>query len=157
MEQMDTIDQQIITYLVEDGRMPNSRLAKMIGLSESATLERVRRLENAGVIEGYSARVNPLKVDRGLEVYITFTMDTQRTIEDVRRFEAMLIEMEEVLSCSHLLGRIDFIAHVAVKDVDALHKLLNEKLIPLGYIGRIESLAVLKTLKRYRSPVFLDC
>lgn len=135
--------------------MTNARLAREVGLSESATLERVRRLETSGVIQGYTALVEPVRVDRGLEVFMTFTLKNQR-VEEVEGFVSALSEMDEVLCSAQVLGRFDFIAHVAVRDVTALENFINEKLIPLGIIDRMESMTVLKMMKRAHPPLPLQ-
>jgi DNA-binding Lrp family transcriptional regulator len=137
------------------GRMTNARLAREVGLSESATLERVRRLETTGIIQGYTALVEPGQVGRGLEVFMTFTLKNQR-VEEVEGFVTALSEMDEVLCSAQVLGRFDFIAHVAVRDVTALENFINEKLIPLGIIDRMESMTVLKMMKRAHPPLPLQ-
>jgi len=152
---MDRIDLKILRTLMADGQTTNSRLAKTIGLSESATLERVRRLESSGVIQGYRALVEPAKVGRGLEVLMTFSLHNQST-EDVQRFAAAMLGMDEVLSCAQVLGRFDFIAHVAVNDVAALEKFINEKVIALGGILHMETLTVLRMVKRAQPPLPLE-
>lgn len=136
---------------MEDGRLSNSKLAKGIGLSESATLERVRRLEAAGVIQGYSVRVAPASVGRNLELFMTFTLKNQ-SLEEIQRFEALIQDMDEVLTCAQTLGRADFMAHIAVEDVNALSAFINHKLLPLGCIERMESMTILNMLKRYNPP-----
>ncbi len=135
-----------------DGHLTNTKLAKKIGLSESATLERVRRLEASNIIEGYTIQVNPAKVGRMLEVYMTFMLKNQ-SIEDIQRFEDALAQMDEVLSCEQVMGRFDFLAHVAVKDIESLQHFINQRLIPLGVIDRMESLTVLKMRKRSHPPL----
>ncbi len=153
---METKNKEILRSLMIDGHLSNAGLAREIGLSESATLERVRRLEKEGVIEGYSARVAPAQVDRGLEVYTTFCLKNQ-SVEAVTRFEEAVAEMDEVLNCVQLLGRFDFIAHIAVRDVDALQEFIVRCLLPLGAsIDRMESLTVLKTLKRNHPPLPIE-
>ena len=152
---MDRIDTKILRILMEDGHVTNARLAKTIGLSESATLERVRRLESSGVIHGYQALVEPARVDRGLEVVMTFSLQNQST-EEVGRFMSAMARMDEVLSCAQVLGRFDFVAHVAVKDVPALERLINQSLIPLGGINRMESFTILKMVKRFHPPFPLN-
>lgn len=148
---MDSQDQKIIRLLTIDGRTTNARLAKAVGLSESATLERVRRLEKTGVIGGYSVRVEPASLGLGLEVIMAFSLQNQ-SVADIRRFEAAVLAMDEVLICAQVLGRFDFVAHVAVRDVQALQEFINEKLIGLGVIARMETLTVLKMVKRFHSP-----
>jgi DNA-binding Lrp family transcriptional regulator len=152
---MDQIDSKILRILMTDGHTTNARLAKTIGLSESATLERVRRLEHAGIIRGYMALVEPARVGRGLEVIMTFSLQNQ-SVDEVARFMEAMASIDEVLSCSQVLGRFDFIAQIAVKDVPALERLINRKLIPLGGINHMESFTVLKMVKRFHPPLPLD-
>lgn len=149
---MDAIDQQILCQLMLDGRLSNNRLAKAIGLSESATLERVRRLEGQGIIRGYTALVEPARVGRNLELFMTFTLKNQ-TPAEIERFEAIVGEMDEVLTCAQTLGQADFIAHIAVADIQALSQFINQKLLPLGCIDRMESMTVLNMLKRGHPPL----
>src|SRR5262245_58932470 len=146
---MDPIDSKILRHLIEDGRVTNAKLAREVGLSESATLERVRRLEAAGIIGGYMAAVEPAAVGRPLEVLTTFTLNNQSP-EDIQRFEQAMRELPEVLSCAQVLGRFDFLAHIAVRDIAALQAFIGEKLIGLGLIRRMESLTFLRMVKRYR-------
>ena len=150
---MDKTQTNILRTLLADGHITNAELARRVGLSESATLERVRRLERTGVIEGYTVRVEPARVGRSLEVYMTFTLKNQGPAE-VERFAAAMTEFDEVLSCVQLLGRFDFLAHVAVRDVEALQEFISERMLPLGTcIDRMESLTVLKTIKRCHPPL----
>ncbi len=138
-----------------EGRITNTRLARAVGLSESATLERVRRLESSGVIQGYGARVDPQAVGRSLEVIMAFTLRKQKP-EDVAHFGSAMASMDEVLDCAQVLGRFDFIAHVALQDVPALDIFIHDKVIPLGLVDRMESLTILKTLKRAHPPLPLQ-
>jgi Lrp/AsnC family leucine-responsive transcriptional regulator len=152
---MDATDLKILRQLMLDSHVTNARLAKLVGLSESATLERVRRLETAGIIGGYTITAEPARVGRGLEVLMTFTLKNQG-MEDIRRFEEAMLGLDEVLTCAQVLGRFDFVAHVAVRDVEALQRFIGEKLIGLGVIDRMESLTVLHMLKRNRPPLPLE-
>lgn len=152
---MDSIDQNIIRLLVKDSRITNAQLAKRVGLSPSATLERVRRLESQGPISGYTARIEPEQVERGLQVIMAFVLKNQDA-EAVSQFEHTMQYMPEVLACFQVLGRFDFIAHVAVKDIPALQRFVNEHLIHLGAINRMETLTVLKSVKRYEFPIVLE-
>ena len=149
---MDAIDSKILRSLMTDGHMTNARLAKVAGLSESATLERVRRLEGTGVLKGYTALVEPSSVGRGLEVFMTFTLKNQN-LKDVRRFEKAMADMDEVLSCAQVLGRFDFVAHIAVSDIAALERFISLKLIAPGGIDRMESMTILKMVKRFHPPL----
>lgn len=148
---MDPIDAQLLRLLISDAKTTNARLAREVGLSESATLERVRRLEKTGVIGGYTTQVEPADIGLGLEVIMNFTLHNQ-SVQDLHRFEAAMVALDEVLSCAQVLGRFDFVAHVAVRDIPALQQLINDKLIALGVISRMESFTIFKNVKRYRAP-----
>ncbi|MEM0951544.1 MAG: Lrp/AsnC family transcriptional regulator [Cyanobacteria bacterium P01_H01_bin.74] len=147
---MDKVDKKIIRLLMQDSKITNSKIAKLIGKSESATLERVRRLEKTGIIEGYSIYVSPKQVERGLELFITMTL---KNTDYMHQFELAIQQMDEVLTFAQILGRSDFLAHVAVKNAEELSNFVNQKLIPLGYIERIESMTVLNMLKRNFPPL----
>ena len=148
---MDQIDRDILRNLLGNGRMTNAALAKEVGLSASATFERLRRLEETQVIEGYSARVDPKCVGRGLEVFMTFTLKNQNPAE-FQRFNEAMTARDEVLDCAQVMGRFDFIARIAVADIDELRSFINEHLIVLGCIDRMESLTVLEMVKRSHPP-----
>lgn len=148
---MDKLDAQIIRLLIADSHITNSKLAKKIGLSESATLERVKRLEAMQVIRRYTVEVDLEKIGHSLEVFMTFTLKNQ-DVTELENFMGAMQNLDEVLSCAQVLGRFDFIAHIAVRDVKDLQSFINEKLIPLGCIARMESLTVLKTIKRIHQP-----
>jgi Lrp/AsnC family leucine-responsive transcriptional regulator len=151
---MDKLDQQILRILALEGNITNSKLAKRVGLSESATLERVRRLEAANIINGYVAKIDPYKVDRGLEIMMMLVLKNQNA-EQIHEFEKAMANMDEVLSCAQLLGRFDFIAHIAVKDIPSLQRFI-ERLISLGCIDRMESLTVLKMIKRNHPAIPIE-
>lgn len=148
---MDSTDKKIVRILLGNGRITNAALAKSVGLSASATFERLRRLEDSGVVGGYSARVEPERVGRGLEVLMTFTLKNQNPAE-VERFTQAMLERDEVLSCFQVMGRFDFVSQIAVADIQALRTFIYDHLIALGCIDRMESLTVLKVIKRAHPP-----
>jgi DNA-binding Lrp family transcriptional regulator len=144
---MDQRDLDILRELQRNGRISNSALARAVGLSESATLERVRRLEADGIIRGYAARIEPASVGRGIEALITIQLSHHQELE-VERFKQALLEMDEVLSCFAVAGRYDFIALVAVHSMEDFNQLVASRLLKLRAIDRIETMFVLNTLKR---------
>ena len=152
---MDLKDAAILKALAANSKITNALLAKQIGLSESACLERVKRLEQNEVIQGYSIIIDPEVTDRQLEVYMAITLENQQP-KDVDVLIQHIQQMDEVLSCAQVLGRFDFIAHVAVRDTEALQELINYKLAHLKNIRRVESLTVINTVKRPSAPVPLD-
>jgi Lrp/AsnC family leucine-responsive transcriptional regulator len=152
---MDNKDKQILKILADNSKTTNSQLAKQINLSESACLERVKRLENQGVIEGYTLCINPIATNRPLEVLMAITLENQ-SATDVQEFIDIIKAMNEVLSCAQVLGRFDFMIHVAVKNTQELQSLINEKLTSIKIIRRVESMTVLNMPKRPIPPIPLD-
>ena len=93
---LDAIDRRIIAELQADGRLTNNDLAGRIGLSPSPCLRRVRALEVAGVIEGYTARLNPARLDLGTSVYVRVWLVGQDD-ETVRRFSDSILALPHVV------------------------------------------------------------
>ena len=82
---LDDIDRKILDTMAYSARISNAALAKVVGLSESATLERVRRLEKSGVILGYSTRIDPAALDRNVEALVTIRL-TRHTTTKIDEF-----------------------------------------------------------------------
>lgn len=143
---MDAIDAQILMRLQVDGRISNTDLAKAVRLSPTPTLRRVRNLEDAGVITGYHARLDPAKVDRGFRalVWVDLLKSTRDAIDD---FEEAVVEVPEVLEAHRLFGEPDYLLQVAVRDADAYERLYTSRLSILPGIRRAVSQITMKTVK----------
>lgn len=115
---LDAIDRRILQALQAQGRMTYDELAAGIGLSASATLRRVKRLEESGVIAGYVALVAPEQVGLGLTAYINVRLakhaDRHSPIDD---FAAAVQAWPEVVECSALTGEMDYLLRVLVRDM----------------------------------------
>jgi Lrp/AsnC family leucine-responsive transcriptional regulator len=133
---IDGIDTEILKILQENARTSNAEIARQVGLAASAVFERVRKLEERGVIEGYAARVNPKLVALPLLAYIFVRDDEKPGEEETARLVA---EIPEVLEVHHVAGEDCFLVKVRAADTDALHRLLRERL------GRIESIRSTRT------------
>jgi Lrp/AsnC family leucine-responsive transcriptional regulator len=124
---MDDTDWRILVELQNDGRLSHSELGRRIGLSQPATAERVRRLEEAGVIEGYHATVSLEKVGRPLGAIVRLAARTGQG----GPLAALVEELPEVLECHHITGDDCYTIRVAVASVRELEKLL-ERFTPHG-------------------------
>ncbi|GAA2425970.1 Lrp/AsnC family transcriptional regulator [Streptomyces macrosporus] len=143
---LDSIDREILFHLMQDGRLSNVELAKRVGLTPPPCLRRVKRLEEAGVITGYRAVVNPEVLGRGLEVQIDVEIYAQdRTT--VEEFENTVASYEEVVEFRRMYGRPDYFLRVAVADHAAYEAFLIGKLSGLPAILRLESHLTMKKLK----------
>lgn len=127
--ELDAIDRRILVALLEDGRMTWLQLADEIGLSPSATTERVRRLERAGVIAGYRAVVPPEAIGRGIQARIAVTL---RPGFDRDTFLAALTDEPSILDAVHLTGPNDYELTMRCSDIDELDALLDRLKTTLG-------------------------
>lgn len=122
---LDRTDFAILRGLQADARQTNRALAQAVGLSPSACLERVRRLEADGVIRGHHAAVSPRAVGIGMEVLLMVQLQ-RHTRSVIERFQQHCDELEEVIDWWHLTGGSDYQLHVAVRDHDHLRTFLMD-------------------------------
>ena len=113
---LDRIDRRILAELQADGRLTNQALSERVPLSPSACLARVRRLEQAGVIQGYHARLDPFVLDIGLILFAEVTLEGH-TPEELERFERAVVALPQVVEASHVTGAYDYLLKVVVADM----------------------------------------
>lgn len=142
----DKTDIQILNILQQDGRITNTKLAKEIGISPPAMLERVRRLEASGVIDRYVAILDREKAGFGLLAIVIVSLSLHQ-ISSLQVVKERLTELEEVLECLQLTGDVDFLLKVAIKDVGTYTEFINNKLSGIPGIQNIKTSFVLDTLK----------
>jgi Lrp/AsnC family leucine-responsive transcriptional regulator len=143
---MDPVDRTTLEALQKNGRISNAELARINDMAPSSMLERVRRLEERGVITGYSAVLDPKAIGYQAEAMVMVTLDRHQEspIED---FEKGVRNVPEVKSCYHLTGRYDYILHVAVRDIDHLGQLVRHALAAIGRVEKQETFLILSTIK----------
>jgi DNA-binding Lrp family transcriptional regulator len=143
---LDRIDRRILAELQADARLTNQALSERVALSPSACLARVRRLESAGVIEGYHARLDPFAVGIGLVLYVDITLEGH-TPAELARFEAAIAAIPEVVEASHVTGVFDYILKVVVPDMPGWTRIAeNLSSADLG-VDRINSHVVMRKPK----------
>ena len=143
---IDRIDREILFQLLQDGRLSNVELARRVGLTPPPCLRRVKRLEDAGVISGYRAVIDPAAVGRGLEVFVDLEVQATdlKTIEDL---EATVASYDEVIELCRMFGRPDYFIRVAVADHAAYEVFQTSKLLGLPGVLRTTSHLTLKKIK----------
>ena len=117
---LDPVDCSIVDALQKNGRESFSELGKAIGLSPTSVAERIRRLENDGIVEGYRARVSPAKLGYPVTAFIL-----ARPNGPDERFVRVARKRPEILACYRITGDFSFIAQAVVRDVQHLEQLLN--------------------------------
>ena len=132
METLDKLDRQILRSLQSDGRVTYDQLAGQVGLSPSAVLRRVKRLEENGVIDRYVALVKPEAVGLGLTAYITVRLE--KHTESHKRnpmdlFRASVQTWPEVVECAALTGEMDYLLRVLVQDMAHYSRFIMDTLL----------------------------
>lgn len=140
----DEIDLRIMEMLKNDARVANAAIARDVGLAPSAVFQRIRKLEEQGVITGYHARIDPGALDQGLLAFISV-----QTGEGARAKETanLLAGVPEVLEVHRVVGDDCFFLKVRVRDTAALGRLLDEKIQTLEPVASTRTTIVLSTAK----------
>ncbi len=143
---MDATDRKLVAILQAQGRISNADLARKSGLAASTTLERVRRLEERGVIRGYHALLDSRSLGFGVHAMVLISLSRHQVIS-IDDFEDQVRAIPEAISCYHLAGRHDYILHVAVRDNEHLGELVKRSVAAVPGVERLETLLVLSTVK----------
>lgn len=146
---IDAKDRQIVRALQQDGRLSNIDLAARVNLSPSPCLRRVRLLEEAGIICGYTAVVDPKAVGLRVTAFIRIAL-ARHDREVVARFEAQVREIDEILDCYLLTGEADYLLCVMVPDLDAYEDFVRTRLHGVPGITSITTNLVYGTVKTSR-------
>ncbi len=147
---LDSLDRKLLRLLQEDGRIPNVELAERVGLSPTATSERVKRLTREGIIAGYGARLDPQKLGRGFLVFVEVTLD--KTTPDVfDRFAGAVTRAPDVLECHLVAGGFDYLIKTRVADMAAYRVFLGEVLLSLPGVRETRTYAVMEEVKHRNS------
>lgn len=136
MMKIDEIGHRILHALQKDGRMSNLDLAAKVGLSPSACLRRVQELERSGIIKGYRAVIDPVKVGVGFVAYITVGLNTHtKAAQDA--FERAIARAGEVRECHNITGTVEYLLRIEVADL-AAYKHFHTEI--LGVLPQVQSL-----------------
>lgn len=145
---MDALDRDILIALQRDGRQTNAHLAESLGLSASAMLERVRRLEQGGQILGYRAVVAPDALDLGIQAVIGVRLRVHGH-ESIEQFERRIGDVAGVAGCSHVTGAYDYLVRIAVRDLAALRELIRVDIAAIPGVSKLETMLVLSEVKPF--------
>ncbi len=139
--EFDAVDRSIIAILLRDGRASHAAVAKLVGLSAPAVGERVRKLEQAGVIRGYHAAVDPHALGLGIAAFVAIAPQPRKPAQ---RLVERLLEMPEIEELHAVAGTYSFIAKVRVPSTAALDAFLDRLFTTEG-VERTETTMVLRT------------
>lgn len=143
---LDRIDRQILSLLQADGRMTNVDLAEKVGLTAPPCLRRVRALEEAGVIRGYHAEVDAVRLGYPITVFCMISLRSQAE-QDLAAFEEHVAALPEVRECHMLNGEIDFILKIVAADLTAFQDFLTMHLTTAPNVAGVKTSLTIRTAK----------
>ncbi|MBR9727141.1 leucine-responsive transcriptional regulator Lrp [Shewanella intestini] len=147
IKDLDRIDRNILTELQADGRISNVELSKRVGLSPTPCLERVKRLEKQGYINGYTALVNPHFLGASLLVFVEITLNRD-TPDIFDRFNRAVQLLDDIQECHLVSGDFDYLLKTRVSDMSAYRRLLGETLLKLPSVSDTRTYVVMEEVKQ---------
>ena len=143
---LDRIDKKILNTLQGNGRITNAKLSKIVGISAPATLERVKRLELAGVISQFTAVVDPEKIGFSIMAMVSISLNLSN-LASIARVKEKLSGLDEVIECFQIAGANDFMLKVIARDIKAYGEFMNQKLTQIKGIQAVQSSFVIDHIK----------
>ncbi len=154
MFKLDRIDFNILRVLSDNGRITKSALAEKVGLSPSPCWERLRRLENSGLISGYRAEINLRKLPGAVTVFVTIELDSH-AMARFQSFERTIGRHPEITGCWAIGGGYDYLIQVVAPTIAAYQDLIETVLEATGDVARYYSYIVTKTIRSAGPPLHL--
>ncbi|WKE67253.1 leucine-responsive transcriptional regulator Lrp [Gallaecimonas kandeliae] len=146
VKELDRIDRNILKELQNDGRLSNVELSRRVGLSPTPCLERVKRLERQGFIQGYAAIINPRYLGSALLVFVEVTLE--RTSSEVfDQFNLAVQKLDIIQECHLVSGDFDYLLKTRVADMSAYRELLGETLLRLPGVKETRTYVVMEEVK----------
>lgn len=143
---LDSIDLRILDAVQRDGRITKLKLAETVGLSPTPCWLRLRKLEQAGLIAGYHARLSPRKIAPFATVIVEVTLANHRQA-DFDRFERAIAACPEIIACWSVGGGVDYFLKVMARDIDAYQRLIDRMLADNIGIDRYFTYIVTRSVK----------
>ncbi len=147
---LDRTDLALLAILQREGRLANAELADRVSLSASACLRRVQRLEQAGVLAGYGAILDPARLGLGLQAFVRVQL-ARHDAEAIAAFTGRVNAWDEVVACHALTGDMDYLLHVVVQDLEHFSRFLLDHLLNASGVADVNSSFVLRTVKQARA------
>jgi len=145
----DGIDRRILKELAADARIANNELAERVGLSASACLRRLRRLEETGIIRGYAAIIDPAVEGWTMTAIASIRLSRQHE-DEIRMFEEAVKGWDEVIECQLVTGARDYLLTVMSAGLDHYERFIKDKIAKLKCVDTIETSFVMNTIKARR-------
>lgn len=155
MLRLDDRDLAILAVLATDGRIAKADLARRVNLTPTPLWERLKRLEDAGIVRGYRAEIALAKIAPHVEIFVTVEL-SNHTPAHFQAFEATVARFDAITAAWSLGGGIDYLLHVVARDIDAYQRLIDTLLASRAGIARYFTYVVTKAVKSPGPPPFAE-
>jgi Lrp/AsnC family leucine-responsive transcriptional regulator len=143
---LDETDLHILRLLSENSKLGNKEIAARVGLTVTPTFERIRRLERKGVIKGYTTRIDPKALGKGMIIFCQVSLKTHNT-DILHYFECQVQEFPEVSDIYYVAGNYDYLLKVEISGIDRFQDFLKNSLASIPHIANVQSNFVLNVVK----------
>lgn len=151
MLELDSIDHRILSVLRRDGRVSMLDLADRVGLSPTPCGRRVKRMEEAGIITGYAAQIDPAALGLNVSVLVSVRLARHGTV-GTEQFLTAISKHPEITECLLVTGNIDYVLRIWVRDIDALGTFIRDVLQSIPAVTETTTMVILKQDKEWKRP-----
>lgn len=152
METFDPIDKKILKVLQVDARLNTKQIAGKIGLTVTPTYERLKKIEQSGVVKEYVALLDREKIGKTIVAFINVSLQLHSK-PLINVFERAIVKVPEVMECFHVAGNFDYLLKVVVKDMNSYQNFLSNKLATIENIAHVQSSFVMTEIKHQTAYV----
>jgi DNA-binding Lrp family transcriptional regulator len=145
-ELLDAVDAKILDLIQHDAGLSVADIAEQVGLSSSPCWRRIKRLEDAGIVQGRVTLLDREQLGLNFEVYAEVKLSLP-TKENLDAFEAVVVTLPEVAQCATVTGGMDYVLRIITKDMRAFDTFMRDKLLSLGLVSNVESRIVIRSVK----------
>ncbi|WP_256006780.1 Lrp/AsnC family transcriptional regulator [Pedobacter deserti] len=148
--EIDKIDRMILNLLQQDAKLSNKQVAERVNKSVTPVYERIKKMEQSGLIKRYVTMLNNRHIDKTLVAFTTVQLK-EHEHGMLKRFEKEIVKSSEVMECYHMTGTDDYMLKVLVKDMDEYQDFIVNRLAKLTNIGTVRSSFVMTEIKHETS------
>ncbi len=142
---LDSIDRKILDQLLHDARLPVAELARRVGLSKTPVAQRLKHLEDSGLITGYRAMLSPIKLGLSHVTYVEVRLTDTREAA-LAKFNTMVRDISEVEECYMIAGGFDYLLKVRSRNIEEYRRVMGEKISALPYVSATSSYVAMEAV-----------
>lgn len=143
---LDEIDHKLLEILQKNGKITNAQLSKDVGLSPAPTLERVKKLEQSGIIQSYHAQLDRFKVNLGVLTFVQVTLSGHQKAV-IESFTKVINKVPQIIECHHVTGSCDFLLKVVAEDIASYQRLIMDTINEIEVVASTQTMVILSTIK----------